>query len=277
MNFWEIRPFQPEMWSDVSKQLGERAAWQLEGAHWGWTAWHPQQPETAVGWATAHRLPGLPHMVEAHGHVKQANRRQGVGTALLNAAIQTLQDCGITELTCQADPTSEVAQFLHHHRFVLEHEEWEMVLPTLRRLPPVPHCQANVVTLPRPEAMTTFQTLYEKAFSGLPWYQPFTLPEIAFGLPNSEAMRFLRVDDELVGFVWVQRQGQHAVQLEPVGIVKEWQGKGYGRYLLLTVLHQLARQQIRQVTLGVWRSNETAVHLYQTGAQGSSTFCIIGA
>ncbi len=252
------------MWSIISKQLGETAAWQLEGAHWGWTAWHPQQPETAVGWATAHRLPGLPRLVEAKGYVNPANRRQGVGTALLNAARQTLQNSDITELSCQADPASEAAQFLRHHHFELEHEEWEMVLPNLHHLPPIPRCRAKVVTLPRPKAMTTFQALYEAAFAGLPWYQPFTLAEIAFGLPHSEAMRFLRVGDELVGFVWVQRQAQHAVQLEPVGIAKGWQGKGYGRYLLLTVLHQLARQQMQQVTLGVWRSNETAVRLYQT-------------
>lgn len=260
------------MWSTVQKQLGETAAWQLEGAHWGWTAWHPQQPETAVGWATAHRLPGLPHMVEAEGYVNPANRRQGIGTALLHAAIQTLQNSDITELSCQADPASETARFLNRHHFELEHEEWEMVLPNLHRLPPIPRKQANVVTLPRPEAMTAFQTLYDTAFAGLPWYQPFTLAEIAFGLPRSDALRFLRVNDELVGFVWVQRLSQYAVQLEPVGIVKEWQGKGYGRYLLLSVLHQLARQQIQQVTLGVWQSNETAVHLYQTlGFQHTQT------
>lgn len=117
---------------------------------------------------------------------------------------------------------------------------------------------------PLPTAIPLFCRLYAACFTGLPWNQPFTEAEVAATVQNSEDLLFLLEEDVPIGFVWLRPQANNTVQLEPIGIIPEKQGQGYGRTLLHLVLAQLAARRVTAVTLGVWANNKPALHLYHS-------------
>lgn len=278
MNQLAIEPYNPQQMLTLSQALGAQVVENLRyalQAGFTWVAWID---DTAVAWATAMSVPGLERVVEIDGGVLESWQRQRIGTRFLETISSQLALAGIHQISYGCDdPDAPVNEFLQQNGFVPEHEEWEMVLTDLSDLPPLPDNSATLLSLPRTEAIEQFVALYDRAFAPTAWYQPFSLGEVAATLRHGSEIRFLQQEDTLVGFAWLRMMATDTtipdtVQVEPIGIVPEVQGQGYGRYLLLSILHELAQRGIRTVLLGVWRRNETAVHLYQQlGFQRTST------
>ena len=226
--------------------------------------WVISVASTPVAYALTTPLPGLPGVAHLEGGVAIAWQRQGIGSALLTYIQADLQTDGIRQLSCNVTGvTTPTAQFLYKHHFFVEHEEWMM--QRHGRLPPLqlpPHLQ--IKTLPRSRAIPQFCALYDQSFSPHPWYQPYTPEEIVVILKRADDLLFLMLADQPIGVAWIHRKTANQGRIEPIGLIPEQQGNGYGRLLLLASLHRLAKRGMMQVQLGVWATNFPAIHLYQT-------------
>lgn len=211
-----------------------------------------------VGYTAVYPVPGLDRVYNLDGGILPAHRRQGLGSHLLQHVVAEAPTLNIRQLSCcVTDLASPAAHFLRHHHFFIEHEEWLMRLSPLplRTPSPLPHCQVQILPSPAP----LFRQLYDQSFGGTPWYQPYSQEEVENTLENPDDVLFLLQDNQPIGFAWLQGES-----IEPIGIVKEEWGKGYGRILLLAALHELQQRGVTQAHIGVWCDNHPAVHLYQS-------------
>ncbi|MBX3054833.1 MAG: GNAT family N-acetyltransferase [Anaerolineae bacterium] len=241
-------------------------------------AWTLTVDNTPIAYAACLPVPGLPGLVELEGFVAPARQRQGYGTRLLTHIKTELAGTAVTQLSYPVPHLgTPAAHFLRKNDFFIEHEERMMELSMVNgqwsmvngHLPPFGKLRAGSATcylqpFPLPTAIPLFCRLYAACFTGLPWNQPFTEAEVAATVQNSEDLLFLLEEDAPIGFVWLRPQANNTVQLEPIGIIPEKQGQGFGRTLLHLVLSQLAAQGSTAVTLGVWANNKPALHLYHS-------------
>ena len=270
-NAWIVRP--PQL-SDVDPLLAIATAvsqstqpilairsQQIDGRFW--TITQQTQP---IGYAALLPLPGLPHLFELAGGIAPRFQRQGAGSFLWRAVQQAVTGTGIQQITFTTDDlASPAAHFLQHHQFELEHEEWTMQLEN------VATAVFNPSSLPvklqkvgRDTAVRTLPQLYERCFAHTPWFQPYTAAEVAATWEPDDELWTLVSDATPIGFAWLHFPEPTIAEIEPIGIVRQKQGVGYGRFLLTSLLQALQNRGVQTVTLGVWATNETAVHLYQS-------------
>ncbi|MCB8922974.1 MAG: GNAT family N-acetyltransferase [Ardenticatenaceae bacterium] len=227
--------------------------------------------DTAVGYALTLPVPGLPGLLELDGRILPQYQRRGYGRHLLQRLIQDLAKTGTWQLSHSvSDTNSPAAHFLRACGFFIEHEEWTLVNEQLamnNEQTEFDNCSLFIANWET--AVTTFLTLYNKAFSPHPWYQPFTPAEVKATLASPADLLFLhsplatRHSSLPIGFAWL-RLDDTVGEIEPIGIVPKWQGKGYGRILLTATLQQLAQRGAATVKITAWRSNSAAIHLYQS-------------
>ncbi len=225
---------------------------------------------TAVGYAALLPVPGLPRLAELTGGIVASKRRQGYGRFLLRHILQEMPTTPYRQLSANVPRMdSATARFLQGHGFFLEHEEWTLIKEQLamsNEQPTLANCSLLIVDLET--AVATFLTLYDQTFAPHPWYQPYTSTEVKALLNSSTDILFLQsAPSNLqpptpIGFAWLHLNGRVG-EIEPIGIVPAWQGKGYGRFLLHAALHQLAQRGATSAQITAWRSNKTAVRLYQ--------------
>ncbi|MAT99183.1 MAG: hypothetical protein CL608_18715 [Anaerolineaceae bacterium] len=235
--------------------------------------WIITQQEQPIGYATLLPLPGLPHLFELTGGITPEFQRQGAGSFLWQTMKQDMAGTAAATGSGQADQQithtvdsldSPAARFLQHHQFALEHEEYTMLLNDLdsKKLPELAD-PAPLQRIGRQTAVTTLPQLYDRCFSGTPWFQPYTAEEVAATWEPDDELYYLGENDDDIGFAWLHFPEPGVAEIEPIGIVQEKQRLGYGRTLLTTILQQLQEQDIHTVRLGVWANNQTAVNLYQ--------------
>jgi len=228
-------------------------------------AWVLLVDEEVVGYTAVLPVPGLPGLVELEGFIAPHRQREGLATALLHHVQMALQNSDIRQLSYPVTTLkTPAARFLQKNNFFIEHEEWTMLLNLTYHSPlTIHHSPFTIKLLPRQQTISLFQQLYTASFAGTPWDQPFGEAEVAHLLTENDPIYFLIEADRAIGFTWLRQLSATAVALEPIGIIKEKQGMGYGRLFLQTLLNQLAAKGITTVQIGVWANNETAVHLYQ--------------
>ncbi len=218
--------------------------------------------DEVAGYTAVWPVPGLPRIVEIDGFVAPRWQRRGWGGRLLERLVQDFRGRAPIQLSWQTHSLETPgARFLQERGFSLEHKEWLMELTDWRGLPPA---AVPLQTFDRATAVTQFLRLYDASFSHTPWYQPFTPQEVTADLANAQEIYFLTPEEMPVGFAWVRPSAPGVVEIEPMGIARGWQGKGYGRHLLLAVLQHLSWQNIHTVRVNVWAQNTAAAHLYQS-------------
>jgi ribosomal protein S18 acetylase RimI-like enzyme len=189
----------------------------------------------------------------------------GGGGRLLAHVAAHAPALGARELSARVERLDdEAAVFLLRRGFAVEHEECLLELANLSALPPVPDAPGVAfVTLPRERAIAEFGRLYEQSFAGRPWSQPYSAAEVAATLGQADDLIFATLDGQPIGVVWNERLPDGRGRVEPIGIAAGHQGRGHGRRLLLAALHSLRRQRAAPVEIGLWRTNEVAMHLYK--------------
>lgn len=228
--------------------------------------WVVEVDGTAVGYAALNPVPGLVGLYQLDGGIVPSVQRRGVGAALLTHLLTSMQGTAVTHISCSVDELDgSTAHLLQQHGFVLEHEEWQMkcvmgegdfeageqTAVTLRQL----SHQQTIVQLP---------SLYDRAFAGTDWYQPFSTEEVQATLTSPDEFWVLEVDGETLGFAWLHFPQLTLCEIEPIGVVQGHQGRGYGRLLLTTILQKLKQRGVTAVSLGVWRRNKKAIRLYES-------------
>ena len=86
---------------------------------------------------------------------------------------------------------------------------------------------------------------------------------MAATLGRADDLLFATVEGQPVGVVWHERLPDGRGRVEPIGIAAAHQGQGHGRRLLLSALHSLRQQGAAPVEIGLWRTNDVAMHLYK--------------
>jgi mycothiol synthase len=229
-------------------------------------AWVGVVEGVVVGYTAVTAVPGLPHVRVLQGFIDPAWQRQGWGSRLLQHLMADLRAFPNLRLShCTDDTESAAYHFLRHHEFFIEHEEQFLVLP----LPPYPLAPAlphgcRLRTLPRSQAITQFMHLYDQSFGPHPWYQPYSAAEVAALLYRPQDLLFLYCGDEPIGFAWAKMVEQGVGEIEPVGVLSSWQGRGYGRFLLQSAIHNLASRSADNIHIGTWAENAAALHLYRS-------------
>ena len=251
-----------------SLDAGQLVAWteELEGrVEGGARVWLVARGRRLAGYAAVEPLPGLPGVYDLSGGVAPARRRLGLGGRLLAHAAAHAPALGARELSARVERLEdETAVFLLRRGFRVEHEECLLELADLSDLPPLPDAPGvTVAALPRRQAVAEFLRLYQQSFNGWPWSQPYSEVEVAATLARADDLLFATVGDKPVGVVWHERLPNGRGRVEPIGIAAAHQGQGHGRRLLLAALHSLRRQGAAPVEIGLWRTNEVAMHLYE--------------
>jgi mycothiol synthase len=233
----------------------------------GGRAWIISLDDVVVGYATIVPISGLPGTVDLKCFIAEGYRRQGLGNNLIQIAKQTLTGGDVIQLSYAVTSlASPEAIFLQKQGFIVEHVELSMVLRDLDGLPssalPNPFIMR---THDRETAAKLFNRLYETAFASLPWYQPYgSAHDVLAELDDPADILFLYNPIEAIGFAWLHWKNLDLIEIEPIGIVNNYRGSGFGRGLLLQSLHRCRQLGAGTVQLGVWQANSIAIRLYQS-------------
>ncbi len=234
--------------------------------------WTITQPNKLIGYATIFPVPGLPNLIEIEGGIIPAKQRQGFASQLLQHIITTIKGSAIQQISHSvSNLDTPAAYFLQHHNFFVEHEELHLQLEDLQTYP-LPFAPFTLHLIDHETAVSTFPSLYDQSFAGTRWHQPYSSAEIDVTLSPTDNMFYCLQNETPIGFAWVRYPTPTTAEIEPIGIVKAWQGKRYGRSLLSTLLNKLQQQGIQHVQIGVWADNQIARHLYhQVGFRHQAT------
>lgn len=239
--------------------------WARDGAETVTGVWVATHGEKLVAYATADPLPGLPDIYELAGAVAPEHRRLGLGTRMLDFVCREAAAQGIPSFSLDMSKADDfVAPWLLERGFVHDHWECVLVRDSLDALPPVPEWpEASLKTFPRRDALPLFCRLYDQAFAGLPWAQPYSVGELESYAELGGYFLFLLSGDEVVGFTLLH-PGPEQGMIEPFGVVPAYQGQGYGRKLLIGALHKMRERGMRAASIGTWDANTRALGLYRS-------------
>ena len=218
------------------------------------------------GYAIVSSLPGLSGIGDLSGCIVPERRGRGLGSELLLSILKELQESDFWQIAHYlTDLDSPGSHFLRHHKFFVEHDEWQLALDDLSQLPEI---QANhpvrLLNYPRTTAVSLFCHLYKESFSDLPWDQPFTPAEVTATLTDTNDMLFLTLNSEPIGFAWIALSSDGKALIEPLGIIPTYQQQGFGRVLLISVLWELKNRGAKRVEIGAWINNHAAHQLYRS-------------
>ena len=215
------------------------------------------------GWSAVFTIPGLDDIYAIDGFVQPDKRRRGAGSQLLHHLAGAMGDGQLSYAVETTDCAA--AHFFRANGFYVEHEEWGLVHNNKQqRITRIITKKANLQVAPtRTTAIQWFLQLYDATFAPHGWNQPFTADEVEHLLEDRADLLFLMEDEQPIGFAWLKLEGGVG-EIEPIGVLPAYQGKGNGRFLLQTAIKQLYERGATQVKIGVWCENETAVLLYKS-------------
>jgi ribosomal protein S18 acetylase RimI-like enzyme len=229
----------------------------------------PTRPESGetdnVGYYRHGLLVGLANLtpgdeIELQGMVHPAHRRQGIGRALLGAAMDECQCRGAPGLTlvCEEAAPSGLA-FARAVGAVYREAEHRMELD-----------RSAYAQRPNPQWTLTIVPAEMQDLEALVVIRPDS-----YGLNRQDAraaaMRYLRqanqrfyigrLQGEPVGMLRLNRMGT-SVFVQSFRVRPEYRGHGYGRQMLTWVLDRLVVQDWAHIMLEVATDNEVAASLY---------------
>lgn len=228
--------------------------------------WTISDEKGFVGYAYVAPIPGLEAVLDLQGCIDPDRQRQGFGSQLLNNILASLKKSGSCQLSHPVYTlTSPAALFLQSHQFFVEHIECQMLLENPDRspatsLPP----NFRLATFPVGTAVRTFRRLYGTIFKNHPWYQPYTnTREVMAELTGSTDLLFLLDGNETAGFAWLRMPEPDLGEIEPFGLLPNYQGQGIGAAFLKAAIQQLVTRGAEHIRIGAWQRNERAIRLYQ--------------
>ncbi len=254
-----IRPFDAQFDYDAVSHLWRH----LFGAksslpQVGHMAWLDDEP---IGLVRTFKYEGLPQFTAVEGGILPDYRRCGYGTDLLTAVLADLPPHSPQELVADVGPwDSPAGHFLRHHGFTLEHEEITYERPATLPLAALSFQPDYRVVTPEKHAGYTFTGVYSTSFKPHRWYQRYNPINLPSHIPG---LLILYHKQRAIGFAWTH-VGRHGTgQIEPFGIIPDYQGQGHGRVLLHTALHHLYHQEMSNVRIITWAINQPSRRLYE--------------
>ena len=230
----------------------------------------PDGTITGFAWWDSNKYPAMPF----YGCVHPIFRGQGVGTALVNAALVSAKALGATELTTRvySDIPGAVEIFLAAG-FVEERRYYAMWRDLDDSLLDLPHAPAGVSIRPyRPE--TDAYAVYEadsEAFSSA-WRvqsQSFDTWRTQMANHNDPALWAIAWIDEHIAGVCISRRSDFGSAPDDgwighLGVRPAYQRRGIGRFLLYEGFNRLRRAGFDRAGLHVDSQNMSALSLYES-------------
>lgn len=213
-------------------------------------------------WWDGERLAGFlgiyafgPPSVELAGMVDPSDRRRGIGTALLDAALPLCRERGFRDaLLVTPRNTAGGREFARHRGAELDHSEYALV----QREPPPegavdPDVALRIAT--RADADVTAASL-AAAFGSAP-------PDVAEQLEKDEHGTTYVIEraGTPIGTVRVTRDDDVG-SVYGFGVDPEWRGRGIGRDVLRRICRRFWADGVSAVALEVAIENENALGLY---------------
>jgi ribosomal protein S18 acetylase RimI-like enzyme len=229
-------------------------------------AWVLDLADRPIGYARVDETPGLEGVFDLNGFIAAAGQRKGHGTILLNFITDVLKARGARRLHhATVSQQSAAYMFLTTRGFHVEHIEISMELQQTG--PYLSDAELSseylVKTYRKQEAISHFLGLYDDCFDGLPWYQPYDLTEVASELLYPADLLFLHKLQEPIGFCWIHHNRPEEGEIEPIGLLPQFQGRGLGALLLKSGLNRLRALGVYRVKIGAWETNLAALNLYR--------------
>ncbi|XLS28413.1 GNAT family N-acetyltransferase [Flavobacteriaceae bacterium M23B6Z8] len=99
----------------------------------------------------------------------------------------------------------------------------------------------------------------------------FNREQLEKELRNSKSFfYFLKLKDRIQGYLKLNKgdaqnelKDQNCVELERIYVLKEYQRKGLGHFLMNFAIEWAVKQEVSFIWLGVWEKNEAAIRFYQ--------------
>lgn len=198
-------------------------------------------------------------------------RRRGVGRMLLSHVIMTAYGRGARQLDLWAYNDTGASQriaaqfgftparrLLHLHRH-------------MRSAPAAPPPRGATLRPARPGADDeAWLALNNRIFAGHPENGRWTLDDLRTRMAQPwfrpDDVLMLNIDGALAGFCWLkveERTSEGRVgEIYVIGTAPEYQGRGFGRFLLARALGRLREREAAVAAIYVDQSNEAAVDLY---------------
>ncbi len=187
-------------------------------------------------------------------------RVQGIFKSLLSAALDEIQKYSVPSVLLLCEPASASGKALITHLGAgYDFSEYAMKYDQTRT-PPTP---SSVVSLRKAAFGDTLAMvqLDQAIFGGS--YED-NLSMVVNTLASEEREQYLAfVNETVVGLCCVNRREAEA-SIFGLGISPEFQGKGYGREMLNSILDMLITEGGREITLDVNSVNDKAFNLYKS-------------
>ncbi|MFZ5847248.1 MAG: mycothiol synthase [Actinomycetota bacterium] len=207
--------------------------------------------------------------VEANLVVAPGARRAGIGRALAEAALATVEGRAVTAWSHGNHPAgSRLAEALGFRRV---RDLWVMRRP-LTDDRPLPELNGAGGTVVRPfepgRDEEAFLALNAAAFAQHPEQGSMTRADLEQRMaePWFDPAGFFVAEDaetgRMLGFHWTKVHDDRVGEVYVVGISPDAQGRGLGRLLTLTGLHHLGDRGLAEVILYVEADNAPAVAVY---------------
>lgn len=89
------------------------------------------------------------------------------------------------------------------------------------------------------------------------------LPE-GMNTANNKIKEYVEEDGQVIGALWTTiRREEDYLMLSLIHVEKEQRGKGYGKKLMDFVIEEAKEKGLELVALGVYKTNEVAIALYE--------------
>jgi mycothiol synthase len=200
--------------------------------------------------------------------VDPGQRRQGVGEALVTAAIEHAAGHGGGTLRAWGTPTGAAASLATHHGMHI-HRTLHFQQRSLKEpLPPERNVDGVHLRNLRPEETSQWLRLSNAAFDGHPENGNWTMADLQWRLaaPWSDLSRFVvAVDDQdqLLAGVWTKAEpGSTQGELYVVAVQPRRTGQGLGRLVTSAALAALRKAGLATACLYVDEANTAAHQLY---------------
>ncbi len=221
--------------------------------------------DALIGYCALDR--GMP--IELCGMVHPASRRQGVGRALLSAAIEECKHAGANRLVIICEEASQSGKaFMSAVRAEYRFAEHRMVLGTFQRRPAA-DSRLRLEQVSPQEAETLIQVRARVFNDPEESQRQSVLPDITD--PHSR-FYLARLGEAPVGCLKVFLQDGEA-GIYGFGVLPEHRRAGFGRQMLTQIIEPLLVEQPGRITLEVETDNIAAIALYQScGFQITTTY-----